>query len=75
MCYLDYLQAEPDPTSETVREDLKTKCQEWFLNSDSRDSLNDAYRIWDSVSGSFEGVGTTPLLMVPVGLQGRKSCW
>lgn len=75
MCYLDFLQAEPDPTSEKVREGLKTKCQEWFLNSDTRDSLNDAYRIWDSVSCSVDGVRTNPLLMVPVGVQRRESCW
>ncbi len=64
MCYLDYLQAEPDPTSEKVREEMKTKCQEWIQNSDFRGSLNDAYRIWDSVSGSVDVIRTTSLLIV-----------
>ena len=75
MCYLDYLQAEADPTSEKVREEMKAKGQEWFQNSDFSGSLNDAYRIWDSVSGFVDGVRTTSLLMVPVGVQGRESCW
>ena len=75
MCYLDYLQAEPDPTSERVREELKAKCQEWFQNSDSRGSLNDAYRIWDSVSSSVDRLRTTSLLMIHIGVQGRESRW
>ena len=54
MCYLDQLQAEADPTSERVREDMKIKCQEWIHNSDFKGSLNDAYRIWDSVGSSVD---------------------
>ena len=54
MCYLDYLQMNADPTSERVREDMKIECQEWIQHSDFRGSLNDAYRIWDSVSSYVE---------------------
>lgn len=49
MTYLDELSEREDPTLESTREEMKTKCQTWVEYCDLRASLNDAFGLWDSV--------------------------
>ena len=74
MYYLDDLQVYPEPTSEETREEVKTKGQEWIRNCDFRGSLNDAYKIWDSVS-ALRPCENSIIQTRGVGIQGRESCW
>lgn len=50
MTYLDELSTREEPTSELTREEMKIKGQSWVQYSDFRGSLDDAFRLWDSVS-------------------------
>jgi hypothetical protein len=49
MTYLDELSDREDPTLESTREEMKTKCQTWVEYCDLRASLSDAFELWDSV--------------------------
>ena len=49
MTYLDELSAREDPTLESTREEMRTKCQTWVEYCDLPASLNDAFELWDAV--------------------------
>ena len=49
MTYLDELSARENPTLESTRDEMKTKCQTWVEYCDLSASLNDAFEIWDAV--------------------------
>lgn len=51
MHFLDDLCNYPDPTSVNTRAEVKKKGQEWIMHGDFSGSLDDAFRIWDAVSG------------------------
>lgn len=52
MTYLDELCTRDDPTSESTRAEMKVKSQGWVEYCDFPASLNDSFRLWDSVSFS-----------------------
>ncbi len=52
MHYLDDLCSYSDPTSESTRNEVKRKGQEWIMHGDFGGSLEDAFKIWDAVSES-----------------------
>lgn len=52
MTYLDELCTRDDPTSEATRAEMKIKSQGWVEYCDFPASLNDSFRLWDSVSFS-----------------------
>ncbi|KMP08855.1 hypothetical protein CIRG_08536 [Coccidioides immitis RMSCC 2394] len=48
--YLDDLPQQPEPTSQSVRAEVKTKGKEWFQHSHSFvENLDMAFQIWDAV--------------------------
>lgn len=51
--YLDELTAAEDPTSEESREHFKTKGGQWFVQSQFRDSIDIAMKLWNAL---YEGV-------------------
>ncbi len=50
MTYLDELCTRDDPTLESAREEVKVKTQSWVQYCDFPASLQDSFRLWDSVS-------------------------
>lgn len=52
MTYLNELCTRDDPTSESTRAEMKIKSQGWVEYCDFPASLNDSFRLWDSVSFS-----------------------
>ncbi len=52
MTYLNELSAREDPTLDSTREEMKTKCQTWVEYCDLPTSLNDAFELWDAVRKS-----------------------
>ena len=52
MHYLDDLCLYSVPTSKDTRKEVRTKVQDRFQHSDLNSSLDDAFKIWDAVSGS-----------------------
>lgn len=56
MTYLDELCTRDDPTSESTRAEMKIKSQGWVEYCDFPASLNDSFRLWDSVSFSRKNI-------------------
>jgi hypothetical protein len=54
MTYLDEICTRTEPTMEKVREEMKLKSQGWVPHSDVPGSLDDAFHLWDAVSGFFD---------------------
>lgn len=55
MHYLDHLCENETPTAVGIRQEVKAKGQTWIRDSDFSRSLDDAFHIWDAVSGSTKG--------------------
>ena len=51
--YLDELNTRDSPTSEETRAEMRDKGQGWFPYSEFSNSLDDAFKLWDAVSGKM----------------------
>ena len=73
MHYLDDLCLYPNPTAESTRKEVKGKVQDWIAHSDLEGSLEDAFRLWDAVSGSIDVLFCHDTYSVPGLQRGQNS--